>query len=402
MVTSSSSWARALLQISPYTFSAIGIAISIGVSVLGAAWGIYITGSSLIGAAIKTPRITSKNLIRFSITIDWTKWFFLVDPDPLIGRGIAVDKSRRVWTQREEEILMTTMKELAASGWKSDNGFRAGYLTRAKEALRREFPTTDLCVHPHIKSKISTWKRNYYSLILILDRSGVGFNADGNYKIDIDDEQWAQVVQKDSNAKYMRNKSWPLLNDWKEIFGKDRAEGTRAVDTGDAVHRIYGSKVPLSEDSEKYSPLTLDELYPDHVFPEGMIPEMVDESTSVPVAAAPQVPPNKNKKRKAVNSMDKVDKIDSVLNLMTRIHEDTNDRLKEISSRIGYEFDLSTKRTEVYNQVKGMIGLTIKQQFYAAKKLVKEPELMDLFRGLDEIARPAFVLDLLDTDGMLH
>lgn len=38
MVLASSSWSRALLQISPYTFSAIGIAISIGVSVLGAAW----------------------------------------------------------------------------------------------------------------------------------------------------------------------------------------------------------------------------------------------------------------------------------------------------------------------------------------------------------------------------
>ncbi|EFJ12101.1 hypothetical protein SELMODRAFT_170654 [Selaginella moellendorffii] len=59
----SSSWRHALLYISPYTFAAIGIAISIGVSVLGASWGIYVTGSSLIGAAIKAPRITSKNLI---------------------------------------------------------------------------------------------------------------------------------------------------------------------------------------------------------------------------------------------------------------------------------------------------------------------------------------------------
>ncbi|CAI5463369.1 unnamed protein product [Closterium sp. Yama58-4] len=54
---------QAFWQISPYAYSAIGIAISIGVSVLGAAWGILITGSSLIGAAIKAPRITSKNLI---------------------------------------------------------------------------------------------------------------------------------------------------------------------------------------------------------------------------------------------------------------------------------------------------------------------------------------------------
>ncbi|GKV26783.1 hypothetical protein SLEP1_g36018 [Rubroshorea leprosula] len=38
MVGDSSSWSRALLQISPYTFSAVGIAIAVGVSVLGAAW----------------------------------------------------------------------------------------------------------------------------------------------------------------------------------------------------------------------------------------------------------------------------------------------------------------------------------------------------------------------------
>lgn len=49
--------------ISPYLWSAIGVVCAIGVSVLGSAWGIFITGSSLLSAAIKHPRISSKNLV---------------------------------------------------------------------------------------------------------------------------------------------------------------------------------------------------------------------------------------------------------------------------------------------------------------------------------------------------
>mmetsp|Transcript_19104 Transcript_19104/g.32792 ORF Transcript_19104/g.32792 Transcript_19104/m.32792 type:complete len:207 (-) Transcript_19104:673-1293(-) len=50
-------------HMSPYFWAAFGVALSVGMSILGAAWGIFITGSSLVGAAIRTPRITSKNLI---------------------------------------------------------------------------------------------------------------------------------------------------------------------------------------------------------------------------------------------------------------------------------------------------------------------------------------------------
>merc|ERR1711874_586141 len=40
-----------------------GIALAMGVSIIGAACGIFIIGASLVGAAIKVPRIRTKNLV---------------------------------------------------------------------------------------------------------------------------------------------------------------------------------------------------------------------------------------------------------------------------------------------------------------------------------------------------
>ena len=134
--------------------------------------------------------IVSISLTLFSNLCSWT-----ANTDAPPRKFRKGDRTRRIWSVREEEILAASMLELLARGWKSDNGFRTGYLGKIEDSLRKEFPNTDLKGTPHITSKISAWKKSYTSLSKILARSGVGFNSDGQYMIECDDDQWEAIVQ---------------------------------------------------------------------------------------------------------------------------------------------------------------------------------------------------------------
>ncbi|KZV15952.1 hypothetical protein F511_25369 [Dorcoceras hygrometricum] len=201
----------------------------------------------------------------------------------VIGRVKKVYKTRRTWTAREEEVLITTLKDVITKGWKSENGYKAGYLTLLESAMHKVIPGTHLRGNPHINSKVHVWKKTYSTLVTLLGKSGVGWNDtdntveatdetcdaiiktdsipgthlrgnphinskvhvwkktystlvtllgksgvgwnDTDNTVEATDETCDAIIKTDSTFRSMRHKQWTYYVDWCEIFGNDRATG---------------------------------------------------------------------------------------------------------------------------------------------------------------------------------
>ncbi|KAL8541827.1 hypothetical protein ACS0TY_002906 [Phlomoides rotata] len=120
-----------------------------------------------------------------------------------VGNNLRKDNGRRGWSLHEEQVLSEAMKKIVCEGWKTENGFKTGYLNLL----------------------------------------------------------FTYMKQRDPNTRLMKSKSWPLYEDWCGIFDQSRATGEAGVSHLRATTPppSFGANIDVDEASNKVRDETQDE-----------------------------------------------------------------------------------------------------------------------------------------------
>ncbi|KAG8372410.1 hypothetical protein BUALT_Bualt12G0063300 [Buddleja alternifolia] len=280
------------------------------------------------------------------------------------------------WRDSLANAMFTKWRGVVLGSWKSDNGFRIGYLCELEKAMIKSFPGTNLHAQPHINSKMHTWKKQYGSLFAMIDSSGLGWNETTSM-LDATDEAWEKVVKNDPNARLMRYKSWPFYRDWCEVFGKDRAPGQGAKDI---VEAIGG----MSNDDNQTENLMGGEA------------DYQENAGEIETTSMNEAPSSSSSKKISKGKRKSVDYQYTVVKLLGTFVEKIGDRLGEIACNLSLEYDIILKQNKVFKIVEDMEDLTEDEKLIASQMLVKNADDLRLFFRLPVVRKIKYVRMKLD------
>ncbi|GMP62051.1 hypothetical protein CsSME_00024301 [Camellia sinensis var. sinensis] len=305
-----------------------------------------------------------------------------------VKEKVDPSKPRRLWSPREEQCLINALMHIVNNGMKQDNAFKAGYLMKLEEKLLEMLPGTNLRGTPHIESKIKIWKKHYNCVAGMLGTSGFGWN-DTEKRIDVEsDSVWEAYVRRESDAKNLRNKSFPYFDSWIHIFGKDRATGEFAEGPADAVDAIN------AEEELLFNSLADDGTFLEHMGISSHIGEGINCSSS-----SSQRPPesstkkNDNKKRPRGND-DVVEGLSMIANKLGEVFSATNEKLDFIGRRMGYEHDLASKRASLNDELI-KLPIALDERLDACEIISQSAQKLDMFFSLTHDDKLRWVMRLL-------
>ncbi|KAG8389888.1 hypothetical protein BUALT_Bualt01G0025700 [Buddleja alternifolia] len=247
----------------------------------------------------------------------------------------------------------------------NDNGFKSGYQMLLEQAMVQAFSGTNIRAGPHINSRTTVWRKNYATISTLQSRSGFGWN-DATNMITVESED-----------------AW---NNFVKIFGKDRATGERAEGFADVVEeQVHSPHVNLAGKENEFG----GDYVPVYSNPQA------DECQSMSFSNANHGSSSKSldkRKRKVVDEND-----DRFIDLMTSFCDKTNERLGDISRRIGFKHDVSLPRKVVYEAL-GDLGssLDMEEMVLVSHLIVNNTKNMDQFFSLPNNGRKTMVHMILE------
>ncbi|KAH7835851.1 hypothetical protein Vadar_030491 [Vaccinium darrowii] len=297
-------------------------------------------------------------------------------------------QSRRLWSLKEEEVLLECMLDEFKDGvkWRADNGFKPGFFGAVEILFHKMMPGTTIRANPNIESKVKNWKEKYGLLADMQRLSGFSWNHDTNSVIVDSPDVWEDYV-------------------------KDRATGEMAEDPAEI--RDDGSDEEIEEVGHDESFVGTNDCYTPR-FANGEFVHggatFVDlcaggsqaGNPSTPTSYANATTPTSNANASTANAplkkakkMTKAELKQAALNeALGSYMADTKEVMVKLVDAVSFEQKLSDKRNGVFGHLQ-QLKLQMEEIFTANAMILASDKKVDEFYSIPEAFRQPWVEMLL-------
>ncbi|PIN18267.1 hypothetical protein CDL12_09065 [Handroanthus impetiginosus] len=277
-------------------------------------------------------------------------------------------------------------------------------MVRLEKIMAEKFPNCGI-MSKHIKSKLQVWKKDYVLIQGIISSSGgAGAVIDPTTHVITADSEtvWSEYVKVHPGASKLRGRPFPMYSSWVEIFGNDRAQGTGAIDVGDAVANVlYGTQSKITEKSGEnlFSlPISTPIMSPEETSGDDISTTRCEYGVRGHVSTSS----SKRQKKRAT--------AEDIEDLVGKWMEETSSALGTLVQQMRpatppaappVDNAESQSRKAIYDAVGQIPELTIEERVLATHRLVDNEKYMDAFWSMCGEGRATYVRLLL-RDGTGH
>ncbi|XP_042038777.1 uncharacterized protein LOC121784650 [Salvia splendens] len=119
-------------------------------------------------------------------------------------------------------------------------------------------------------------------------------------------------------------------------------------------------------------------------------------ASSGAIANASGHAPLKNKRKHKVREND-----NDIVELLGKLHEDTNAHLETLALRIGYEIDFGKARAEIFRHFGNIPELTENEMYDLCDIIGKENSRLEIFTGLPDASKAGYAKRVLEKEGRI-